>query len=127
MELKEKLDDRNIEIYYLWHIKRLKLREITERFGISEQRVHQIASRLSNQGGLDHMKVYEFLSLGESCLESWDTDAISAFHRLKRQDQDNLLRLKKFGSAWHPKDLPEGFSLLNIGYGLSIAYRIMSQ
>lgn len=70
------------------------------------------------------MKTYEFvLSSGET-LRSEAADAVSAFHSLKKANQNSYnFEFKKY-SDWGGELPPAGYSLLGIGYGLSVAYKI---
>lgn len=67
---------------------------------------------------------YEFFcGYGFESIEIESSDAITAFSQVKNRNQEDYFRIMKF----MPGLPPEGFSLLEIGYGLSAAYRRTNQ
>lgn len=68
---------------------------------------------------------YLFESVTGSDLETIAGDAISAFRKIKKSDENNYFKLKKYehDGIQYRKLPPNGYTLLDIGYGLSIAYK----
>lgn len=65
---------------------------------------------------------YDFLLRNGDIASQTASDALTAFHKLKKANQDIYFRLRRFERS-QLTDVPEGFSALDIGYGLSLAYR----
>lgn len=68
------------------------------------------------------MKTYEFILANGGTMKSQGSDAVSAFISAKKADQNMSFRIKRYERGNLP---PSGYSLLEIGYGLSVAYRII--
>jgi hypothetical protein len=83
--------------------------------GISVLRYRRNCKMKTNQ------REYVFETVVGENLRIDSTDAVSAFHSIKRADQDNYFKLKRYKNGLRPL---VGFSLLSIGYGLSVAYKI---
>lgn len=67
---------------------------------------------------------YLFETVTGTDLETIANDAISAFHKIKKSDENNYFKLRKYEHSIQYRKLPPaGYSLLDIGYGLSIAYK----
>lgn len=64
--------------------------------------------------------LYEFLAANGEPLTATADDAVTAFHKIKKADKNNYFKLKRFERN---ELVPEGFSALDIGYGLSLGYK----
>lgn len=69
------------------------------------------------------MATYTFEAGSDEKLQTNAEDALTAFTTLKKADQDNYYRMKKYRRGGPLP--PRGFALLEVGYGVSVAYRRM--
>lgn len=68
------------------------------------------------------MKTYEFILADGGTIKAQNSDAISAFTQAKKAAQNLSFKIQRYEREDLP---PSGYSLLGIGYGLSVAYRTL--